>query len=62
MLVTPRSSLIREECTSVSIGITYSKVYLYNVCVNIVAVNIVCHILCIKVTNQLQVTGVIAFK
>lgn len=46
----------------VSIGITYYKVYLYNVCVNIVSANIICNILCKNVTNQLHVTGVIVFK
>lgn len=46
----------------VSIGITYYKVYLYNVCMYIVFANIICNILCKRVTNQLHVTGVIVFK
>lgn len=44
-----------------SIAITYYKVYLYNVCVSIVPVNI--KLLCLKKSrNYLHVTGVIVFK
>lgn len=43
-----------------SIGITYYKLYLYNVCLNIVPVNI--KMSCKESRNQLHVSGVIVFK